>query len=343
MSESVLPSGRVRRSRLLFAALGLLAVAAIGYGVLWHYLAARLERELVHWVGEQEAAGWKIATGAVASGGFPWHVVLAVPAPVVEDPSGNRWDGAPLTVSVPLFDPRHVSIESPGVHVVTPKGSEPLRLAAGGAAADLLFDGHGLERATIRLAVVAAMGGRLDRLDLDLRRLASGKVDHTVASWETHLALDNLVLPENPGLLFGPHLPSVRLDAHLQGSLPSGSLKEALAAWRDDGGTLEIDALSMDWPPLALSGKGTAALDSDMQPLLASTCEIKGLFPAIDALTRGGVIRGQDAGVIKLALGFMMKSGRDGQKTLTLPLSIQNRMLSIGPVKLFDVPPLPWK
>ncbi|PKU26190.1 DUF2125 domain-containing protein [Telmatospirillum siberiense] len=332
-----------RAIRFFLIGCGLLVVLAGAYGFWWHYLTTTLQGELARWVDEQGSVGWKIRTGSVTTGGFPWRVALTVEAPAVEDPSGNQWQGPPLSVVLPLFDPRHPRIEGAGRHVLTPKGRDPIGFSADAASADLQFDDHGLVGASIRLAAVALADSRLGRLSVDVRRQASGRIEHTMTSWESHILLEDLVLPDDPRLLFGTRLPAIRLDSRLQGSVPGGSPAQALAAWRDDGGTLEIDALSVDWPPLALSGKGTLALDSDMQPMLASTCDIRGLFAAIDALVRGGVIRGQDAGMVKLAFGLLMKPGKDGEKTLSMPVTIQNRVLSIGPVKLLDLPVVTWR
>jgi hypothetical protein len=66
------------------------------------------------------------------------------------------------------------------------------------------------------------------------------------------------------------------------------------------------------------------------------------LFEAVDALTRSGTVRAQDAGMIKLVFGLLMKPGANGEKTLSVPVTVQNRTLSIGPVKLFEVPAVVW-
>lgn len=342
MSAPNRPSGVSRISRLLFAGFGLLLVLAGGYGLWWHYLSTRLQADLDHWVAEQSAAGWKIVTGSVTRTGFPLHVVLTLQAPGVEDPSGNSWQGPPVSVVLPLFSPQRPHLDAAGRHVFTFKGHDPLDISAEGMSADLQFDGHGLGAASIDLVAATAGPLRAGRLNIQWQRLAVGKVEHAVASWGLRASLENLTLPEDPRLLFGSLLPSVRLETHLQGSLIGWPLTQALTAWRDDGGTLEIDNLSVDWPPLALSGKGTLALDSDLQPMLASSCNVRGLFEAVDALTRSGVVRAQDAGMVKLAFGLLMKPGKDGEKTLSVPVTVQNRMLSVGPAKLFAVPVLTW-
>lgn len=334
--------GASRAIRLLFVGLGLLLILTGGYGLWWHYLTTTLKGELDHWVAEQVAAGWKITTGTVVVGGFPLHAVLTVPSPAVEDPSGNLWRGPPLAVIFSPFDPRYPHLEGPGRHVFTIKGRDPLSISAEGASADLRFDGQGLGDASIDLAAAAAGSVRVGRLTVQWHRLAAGRVEHTVASWGLRVLVENLALPDDPRLLFGSLLPSIRLETHLQGSLGGGSPVQALTAWRDDGGTLEIDSLSINWPPLILSGKGTLALDRDLQPILASDCNVRGLFEAVDALTRGGVVRARDAGMVKLVFGLMMKPGKDGEKTLNVPVTVQNRVLSIGPVKLFELPAVAW-
>jgi hypothetical protein len=335
-------SGIPRIARRLFAGFGLLLILAGGYGLWWHYLSETLRDDLDHWVAEQAAAGWKISTGTVAVSGFPLHVVFSLSAPGAVDPSGNFWQGPPLAVAIPLLDPRRPHLEAPGLHVLAIKGHDSVSISADGAAADLVIDDHGFHEVTLALVTASAGSLHVGRLEIQLRRLAVGKVDHTVPSWGLQVSLDNLGLPEDPRLLFGSSISAVRLETHLAGSLSGGPVKQSLAVWRDDGGTLEIDTLSIEWPPLALSGKGTLALDRDLQPILASSCNVRGLLKAIDALTSSGVVRPQDAGFAKLAFGLLMKTDKDGTQSLSVPLTVQNRQLSVGPAKLLELPALVW-
>jgi hypothetical protein len=135
---------------------------------------------------------------------------------------------------------------------------------------------------------------------------------------------------------------SLRLEAQLLGNIGPGPLLQALAAWRDDGGTVKIDRLAVDWPPLGLSGNGTLALDRDMQPILASSCAIRGLFDALDGLVRASLIKDQDARVIKLVLGLLSRRAADGVQELTVPVTVENRTLYVGPAALLKVPALVW-
>jgi hypothetical protein len=323
--------------------LGLLLILAGGYALWWHSLTNTLRVELEHWIDERAAAGWKISTGVVTVEGFPFRIVLSLSAPVVEDPSGNVWKGPPLAVVLPLLSPQHPHFDAAGRHDFSLKGYEPISLVAQAASVELAFDGHGLTEASLAMSSASAGSFGLGRMDLQWNRQAVGHVAQDVTSWSMQLALQNITLPDDSRLLFGPLLPSVRLESHLRGSLPGGPLDQALTAWRDDGGTLEIDLLSIDWPPLALSGKGTLALDHALQPELGSSCDVHGLFEAIDALTRGGMVRAKDARLAKLVFGLLMKPDKNGAIALTVPVTIQNRVLSVGPVKLFEVPVLAWR
>jgi hypothetical protein len=342
MSASSGRSRHPRPLRVLLAGFGILLVLAAGYALWWHHLAQTARSALDHWLAERAALGWRVSTGAVRVDGFPRRIVFSLPNPSVEDPTGNAWQGPPLTVVLPLFSPQRPHLEAPGAHIVTMKGRAPITLSAQSASADLLFDGHGPSEVSLALSAISAGLLNLDRLDLRWTRLADGPVAQDVASWKLQLAMDNLRLPEDPRLIFGTLLPSLRLESHLQGSLPGGSLDQALTAWRDAGGTLEIDSLSVEWPPLALSGKGTLALDRDLQPMLASSCDVRGLFEAIDALVRGGIVRAKDAGMVKLVFGLLMKPDKSGAKTLSVPVTIQDHALSVGPAKLLDLPMVTW-
>jgi len=116
-----------------------------------------------------------------------------------------------------------------------------------------------------------------------------------------------------------------------------------VAAWRDRGGTLEVERLLIDYPPLSLQGNGTLALDGDLQIVGAFSARIQGFFETVERLRRARVIRGPDASMAKVVLGMLAKHpGNGGPATISLPLTVQDRALFAGPVRLIEIPQLKW-
>jgi hypothetical protein len=307
-------------------------------------LAHSLRDGAARWVEARNATGWTITTGDVVIGGYPLAIHVTIAQPSIIDPSGNRWQGPPLVATVEPWAPNRPHLDVSGHHVVTPAGTPPLVLSAGSATADLIIETNGfVDTVTVAIADATAEGAELGRLNATLHRLAPVKVDYSVASLAISAEIDKLVLPSDPRMVLGHSLTHAKLEARVMGSIPAGPLKPALAAWSGEGGIVQIDGLALDWPPLGLSGKGTLALDRDMQPILASTSTLRGLFEAIDALTRAGTVRAKDAGLAKIVLGMLARPAADGVPELTVPLTVQNRTLYIGPAALLKVPAVNWE
>jgi hypothetical protein len=131
-----------------------------------------------------------------------------------------------------------------------------------------------------------------------------------------------------------------RADLHLQvlGAPPATPDAAGLKAWRDAGGTLNMPNISLQWGQLGLTANGTAAFDADMQPEGAFTANLTGFDQTIDALAAAGWIKQSAAGFARLGLGLAARVGPDGKPLVTTPITIQNRRVSLGPIKLGQVP-----
>ncbi len=141
----------------------------------------------------------------------------------------------------------------------------------------------------------------------------------------------------------GATVDAVTLSGALKGAVPAGQLRQALAAWRDDGGTIELEEGTLRWGSLAASANGTLALDTALQPIGALTATIENHDAVIDAAVAGGTLRADDASLAKVLLGLMVKPGIDGKKQLTLPVTLQNRRLYLGPAQIAVLPAITWE
>src|SRR6266571_6296195 len=74
------------------------------------------------------------------------------------------------------------------------------------------------------------------------------------------VALDirGLTLPVVPAPFHNP-VDEIGLRTRVMGPIPAGSPRLAAAAWRDAGGTVELDHFAARWGTLAISGSGTLA------------------------------------------------------------------------------------
>jgi hypothetical protein len=116
---------------------------------------------------------------------------------------------------------------------------------------------------------------------------------------------------------------------------------DAMARWRDSGGTLEVKRFALGHGPLALGGDGTLALDGSMRPIGAFTLRIKGFEETLDRLAEAGVIKPYPAALAKTVMkALARKQGVPGGEELKAPLTLQDGWLYVGPVALAKLPPI---
>ncbi len=145
------------------------------------------------------------------------------------------------------------------------------------------------------------------------------------------------VLEGNP---LGSKIDQTAVHVQLLGKPPTAWDDSGIKAWREAGGSVNLNAVGLQWGQLSLSGNGTLALDKDMQPEGAFMAHLTGYEQAIDSLAAAGWIKMSAASIAKLALGIASRPGPDGKPSVDTPLSIQNRRISAGAIKLGQMPEL---
>lgn len=345
-----------------FNAFRMIILPSVGLVVLllftqgWFMLADSVTEGWGRWAAAQKKNGWTITTGTPQRRGYPAKVEIGLPMLRITGAAGgleaesasltfNGWaPGTPIfrisgPVTLTLADGQKLT----GT-VDEAKGS--LKQASGGTSLAVTLSGFRGRQVTTGVPVT------LDSLTLSVDPLApgAGASDRTPV-YRLAATLKNLILPQTVTGQFGTNMPEAVIQAEMRGPfvLPGsgsakapGTLTQALQTWRDGGGTLELQRLYLDWAPLKIGIAGTMALDEGLQPEGAFSTSINGLMPMLDRLERQGIIRGRDASVGRVLLGAMGQRAADGTVTHTLPLSIQNQKLTVGPVPLMAVPPIRW-
>ena len=115
---------------------------------------------------------------------------------------------------------------------------------------------------------------------------------------------------------------------------------EALAAWSQGGGTVEVDSAALDWGPLKLAMNGTLALDRDLQPTAAMTAEVRGAAQTLSALQ--DQLKPNELNIARTVVAMLARPDGDGEPVIKAPLTIQHRGLFVGPLKLAPVPVIQW-
>lgn len=327
-------------------------VAGAAYTGFWFSAAAQLRDAAFAWIEARRAEGYEIALGRFDVEGFPFLLRATLTEPSVKAPPGPaawEWRGPTARVEARPWLPSRVTAHLPGRHWLS-LGEGKQRSYAGEAeafdlrfekaAATALFHGERLRLADgdgLPLIAIEAADGAV-------RRLEAPTADHQWPTFETKLTAEKIALSGMPDLPLGQAVEQVGLEAAVLGSIPSaGSSAEALALWRDEGGTVEVRRLDVRYGPLSLRANGTAALDAGLQPIAAFTARLQGFFETVDALRARGAIRDGDAVTAKIVLGALAQKGAGESKaTLSAPVTVQGRMLFVGPVALFLLPEIRW-
>ena len=348
---------RTGSSGLRRIAVALPLVVIVGYVVFWFTAAQTAEKQVARWIEAQAEQGVTITHGDVTTGGFPFRVSLRLGTPAAHRPGGD-WQGPDLTLSAAPWAWRRISWSAPGVHTLTwmqDGARETATLTAGhlegwGEAGDIgltrweawLTDGdlatpHGAF--TARGLLVQFQPPAPDGSDAAAREPG---VDDTPRLPIT-IDAKGVTLPPRMSTALGDTIDRLALEISLNGPIaPAGPWPAPALAWRDAGGVLEIKSLGISMGPLNLSGDGAVAIDGAGQPEGAFTARVTGYAETVEALRKAGVVEDGAAQAVQVVLGLLSKGRPGGPRSLDIPITVQDRRLSLGRVELFRLKPVDW-
>ncbi len=333
--------------RVSFAIAAGLVVALVAYSSYWLYTASRLKAGVMHWAEQRSAAGHAPRWDEIAVSGYPLAFRLSVGNAVLDGAQPLPYEvTAPMLVGrAPPWNLQCWRLQAPaGIRVAAPGEGETV--SADGIDGTLTLGGSEgtvidlVAHHAVAAGVVSGLGA--DRAALRLVLPDRAAADHRDTDFAATIRLDQATLPAAVPPL-GSAVEQLSLDGTLKGALPPGPLHQALDAWRAAGGTIELQHAALRWGALSLTANGTLALDEALQPIGAFTATIENQNAIVDAAVASGALRAKNANTVKLVLGLLAKPGPDGQKQLTLPVSIQNERLYLGPAEIAVLPPITWK
>jgi hypothetical protein len=335
---------------------GLVAFAALlvlfgAYSAYWLIVARRIETGIAAWaksVHERQVdASWR----TIGVGGFPVRFFVELndatlrdrsvsPAPELRIPalsgSAAPWD----LDRWQLRAPAGLSADLAGAGL-----RPPLRLAAGTGSGAVAFGAAGGGALWLRLHDASAAGGgrvRVGVADAWVTLPAKPPQVHTEPNFGVAVDLHAMRLPAAARAL-GERIEELAFGVTVKGALPSGNLVQSVTAWRDAGGTIELDNLDLKWGGLGATATGTLALDRDLQPIGGFSGAIEGYDRVLRALVEAGRMPPENAGLAQLALAMLAKAGPDGRPQIATSFTLQNGQMFLGPAKLGPAPRLAWK
>src|SRR4051812_4767045 len=276
---------RVMRRRLLSILIAI--VLAVAWAGAWFWLAGTLRARVEAWADARRQEDVMVAYNRIAVAGFPFRWLVRLDAPRITGAGATswQWQGDAVEADLVPWSLRDVGLRFPGEQ----------RFSAG--------EGDVAETWIARAArpngrAVVDERGKLERVEFDFgdatlaragdaqpmraERLTGQAVVHCGTSgsaaetFDLRLVLDNATLVEAPVRVLGTKIAHGEVDLAFKGRLVPGRLADAVAAWRDDGGTIEINRFAIAWGPVNADGSGTLALDQQNRLLGAFVARWRG-------------------------------------------------------------------
>ncbi|QNT69064.1 DUF2125 domain-containing protein [Defluviicoccus vanus] len=272
--------------------LALLLIAAAAYTGYWMVAAAQLETSLAGWIDERQGEGYRVDHGAITNSGFPRWVRLNIAGAEIAAPMGWGWKTPGLSIEADPLAPRELRFNL--------FGQQDVRLPPGWGADHLTAQAERLsaeldptygtpvgsliaDKLTLRFDSAAAEGdaAHVRSLELIAAPVATNPPSAPLAAAASSrlysVSLADLVLPVESQWPLGNRIAQLAFTAQMKGDLDGGQWPAALVRWRDDGGTIEINNLTLAYASLVASGDGTIALDRAGDPIAAFSLRVNGL------------------------------------------------------------------
>ena len=339
----------LHRIRLL-TTVAILAAVLGGYTAYWFVLAGEAREAIARWSGNWRASGFEISHAEPDLGGFPLSLRASVAAPSVGGGHGAqawRWRGAGIAASFRPWNLSRFTFRIDGRNEITvgDAGRRRYQLEATSAVAAIrLGAGDRVERIDADFAAIKVREDswteplRIGRVRVEgsgYRRGSAGPRATDVA-----LIIEDAALPVAPRGPLGRTIARVRADVTVFGTFPERPLEAALAAWRDDGGTVELRGLVVHWGPLDLSADGTLALDAELRPIGALSASIAGVDEAVASLLAEGSIGAAEAAALRVAFNLFARITSSAGDRVNVPITVQDGRIFVGPVAVARIGPL---
>jgi hypothetical protein len=329
-----------RARRLLLAILVLALVLGTAHAALLWWMSGQIQGALEHWASLRRAQGWQVEYATPERGGWPFDAALRLPS-VRLATGGLEWRAEALRLSVTPEHHDRLRLDVQGAQQLS-LGGPPMPLQTNTLRAELALNGNAPPLAGTLTGTVLRLDsppGPVVLEGLQAAFDAAGPASATALTARLH----GLVLPGNQPL--GSRLEEITLQAMLHGDVPaSGPVAQRATAWRDAGGRLEVQGMTLRWGAMAASAAATLAVDEALQPSGAGTLRIANPAQALDALAAGGLVPPRTAATARQILPLLTRldPANGGVPLIELPVTLEKGALSAARIPLLRLPPVRW-
>jgi hypothetical protein len=326
--------------------LAILTGLAALYSGLWFVIASQLEGGLANWTTSQRARGWTVEHGKVDLSGFPLKWQMGIEKPLLSRSTGKtpfHWSGPQIELQMRPWNLARIGFQTAGNHrlgYAIAKATESAKLEMGAGYGELQFGHDGILKELAFTVEGAAL--EIVRAQNDRPATPDSK-PHQIPAFHLTAELFGLTLPKEMKPALGRTISRIALSADFLGVANGTDLKQALSQWAESGGSFKLKTLEIGWSKLDISGTGTLALDTALQPIAAFSGKVSGYGETLDAMADGGLIKPTTAMVTRFALRALSSfTGDKKGDRIRVSLTIQDNYLHVGPVKLIKLPKIIW-
>lgn len=328
-----------RHKKLLIILFIFLLGGSVGWLVLFNYGAKWLKTEIEVALVDLKQKGYEISYSALEFQGNPFSLKAVLSHPHIKDPEGTfEWSGQDIRVTMRPWNWYTFMFTLSQDQKV----SLPQRLSLGVLS---LKGGQGTLKLTPQ--------GHLDEISLFLQSLHSFIQDtpQPLFLQDVSLKITNMSHPLHLQIslrssvkgfeaflkdLPSPHPFNLSLEGTLSG-FQGKTFPRSLAEWRDGGGVVDVKSLSLTWPPILMTGEGTLTFDKDMYPLGSFSSRLVGYQQALTHMVEAGCVKKKNAAMVAFVLDMLSRIDEKGSKHLTIPITLQDRKVSVGSVSLLKM------
>lgn len=348
------------KEKIIAGAIAALVLLVVAQNVWWFSVRWSLVAGFEAWLENQQQRGAKLEITDWGVGGYPFR-----PRFYLEEMRGHLADGSQVTIPdlqlrIRPWLFRHASLEwDQPLQLESAGGKQRVRLAVEPGGLQAKFWGWGRPRALEWSEARATLSffGFYDRpapavfllrqFGLSLELPADPAEEGKIASLALRLA--DVTLPAIQPWPLGGTLQQLEFTATMRGTLPLGGDRRPyfirLGEWANSGGVIDIEPLRLRWGPLDVAGNGTVTLDQERWLQASFALDIGGLPASLQRFAQAGAIPPEQAQpVIAMAeaMGRATAAASQGAAVVKLPLTIQNKEIYLGPLKIGAAPALPW-
>jgi hypothetical protein len=352
-----------QRKYLIF--LAALMLAALAWTAGWFWLENKLRNDIVGFVEAQAKNGMILDWSGINISGFPIRFSTSFKNPQAQWTIADRrvfWTGADISIRPFIEGPEIASFRSPGrhnFHILKNNNDLLIDINARDFEGRLYFD---------KLAHAVGLRGRAAPFTISLNGSPEITIAEATLNWaRTNGAtaeggiypdsagdsismvlkqIDLAALLIDPGVVqtLGTKIRTLSSQVALRGALdPRSTETESLTSWRNAGGTLEVENFNLIWGPLRIAGNGTLTVDQTLQPAATFSARVAGLDQLLYLLEGHGKIGQQQAAIARIALAVLTPAPANGAPPeASVHITIQDRVLSIGPIPLMKIDPIVW-